>query len=139
MTTAPAARPRAGRGLSTVLSVLYKESGLPGWGLPAGLAAAYGGDLGFAEPCTYANFVASLDGVTALGPEHPASGSAISGREPADRFVMALLRACADAVLIGAGTLRATPDTCGRRGTSGRPRRGSRRCAVPAAGRANPS
>lgn len=91
------------------LSLLSEEPGLPGWGLPAGLAAAYGGDLGFAEPCTYANFVASLDGVTALGPEHPDSGSAISGGEPADRFIMALLRACADAVLIGAGTLRATP------------------------------
>jgi riboflavin biosynthesis pyrimidine reductase len=89
--------------------VLYEEAGLPGWGLPTGLAAAYGGDLGFAEPCLYANFVASLDGVTALGAEYPDSGSAISGGEPADRFVMALLRACADAVLIGAGTLRATP------------------------------
>jgi hypothetical protein len=32
-----------------------------------GLAAAYDGDIGFAEPCTYANFVASLDEVTALG------------------------------------------------------------------------
>lgn len=91
------------------LSLLSEEPGLPGWGLPAGLAAAYGGDLGFAEPCTYANFVASLDGVTALGPEYPSSGSAISGHNPADRLVMGLLRACADVVLIGAGTLRATP------------------------------
>jgi riboflavin biosynthesis pyrimidine reductase len=33
----------------------------------------------------------------------------ISGKYPADRFLMALLRACADAVVIGAGTLRATP------------------------------
>jgi riboflavin biosynthesis pyrimidine reductase len=57
----------------------------------------------------YANFVASLDGVTALGPEYRSSGSAISGHNPADRFVMGLLRACADVVLIGAGTLRATP------------------------------
>jgi riboflavin biosynthesis pyrimidine reductase len=57
----------------------------------------------------YANFVASIDGVVALGPEYPSSGSAISGRKSADRFVMGLLRACADAVLIGAGTLRATP------------------------------
>ena len=103
------AEARAGPGRAVPLSVLHEEQGLPGWGLPAGLAAAYGGDLGFAEPCTYANFVASLDGVTALGPEYPSSGSAISGGEPADRFVMALLRACADAVLIGAGTLRATP------------------------------
>ena len=33
----------------------------------------------------------------------------ISGRNQADRFLMGLLRACADAVLLGAGTLRATP------------------------------
>jgi riboflavin biosynthesis pyrimidine reductase len=39
----------------------------------------------------------------------PSAGSIISGKYPADRFVMALLRACADVVLLGAGTLRATP------------------------------
>ena len=33
----------------------------------------------------------------------------ISGKDPADRFLMGLLRACADAVVLGAGTLRATP------------------------------
>ena len=91
------------------LELLYEEAGLPGWRLSPALAEAYGGDLGFALPCVYGNFVASLDGVVALGPEYPSSGSAISGREPADRFVMGLLRACADAVLVGAGTLRATP------------------------------
>lgn len=88
---------------------LYEEPGLRCWRLPPALSALYGGDLGFPEPCLYANFVASLDGVVALGPEYPSSGSTISGREPADRFVMGLLRACADAVLIGAGTLRASP------------------------------
>jgi riboflavin biosynthesis pyrimidine reductase len=56
----------------------------------------------------YSNFVASLDGVVALGAE-PSAGSIISGRNEADRFLMGLLRACADAVLLGAGTLRATP------------------------------
>lgn len=91
------------------LNLLYEAPGLPRWGLPRALAAAYGGDLGFPEPCLYANFVASVDGVTALGPEYASSGSAISGHDPADRFVMGLLRACADVVLIGAGTLRATP------------------------------
>jgi len=35
------------------------------------------------------------------------SGGIISGRNEADRFVMGLLRAFADAVLVGAGTLRA--------------------------------
>ncbi|MGP3925927.1 RibD family protein [Streptomyces sp. 8N616] len=91
------------------LELLYEEAGQPRFGLPPALATAYGGDLGFTPPCVYANFVTSIDGVVALGPEYPSSGSAISGREPADRFVMGLLRACADAVLIGAGTLRATP------------------------------
>jgi riboflavin biosynthesis pyrimidine reductase len=52
--------------------------------------------------------VESLDGVVALG-STPSAGSAISGRNRADRFLMALLRACAHAVLVGAGTLRATP------------------------------
>src|SRR6266851_5158422 len=91
------------------LARLYEQAGLPAWGLPQELAAVYGGDLGFTEPCVYANFVASVDGVTALGPEYPSSGSVISGHDPAGRFLMGLLRACADIVLIGAGTLRATP------------------------------
>jgi riboflavin biosynthesis pyrimidine reductase len=99
----------AAGGLPAPLTALYEQEGLPAWGLPPPLADIYGGDLGFRQPCVYANFVASIDGVTALGPEYPSSGSAISGHAPADRFVMGLLRACADVVLIGAGTLRATP------------------------------
>ncbi|MGP3991811.1 dihydrofolate reductase family protein [Streptomyces sp. 3N207] len=95
--------------LSEPLELLYEEAGQPRSGLPPALATAYGGDLGFNPPCVYANFVTSLDGVVALGPEYPDSGSAISGSASADQFVMGLLRACADAVLIGAGTLRATP------------------------------
>ncbi|WP_406439195.1 dihydrofolate reductase family protein [Streptomyces sp. NBC_01613] len=91
------------------LELLYEASERPRFGLPPALATAYGGELGFTLPCVYANFVTSIDGVVALGPEYQSSGSAISGREPADRFVMGLLRASADAVLIGAGTLRATP------------------------------
>lgn len=56
----------------------------------------------------YSNFVTSLDGVVTLG-SNPSAGSLISGRNKADRFLMGLLRACAGAVLLGAGTLRATP------------------------------
>ena len=52
--------------------------------------------------------MASIDGVTTLGGEVSA-GSLISGKNQGDRFLMGLLRACADAVLIGAGTLRGTP------------------------------
>lgn len=91
------------------LARLFEDPGAPRWDLPEALANLYGGGLGFTDGCVYANFVSSIDGVVALGPEYRSSGSTISGREPADRFVMGLLRACASAVLIGAGTLRATP------------------------------
>src|SRR5712691_7197541 len=86
--------------------VLY-EADLPAYKLPADLHHVYG-RLGFPTPVIYSNFVASLDGVVTLGSK-PSAGSIISGKYPADRFLMGLLRACADAVLIGAGTLRATP------------------------------
>lgn len=86
--------------------VLY-EAGLPAYALPDDLEALYG-CIGFTSPCLYSNFVSSLDGVVTLGSE-PSAGSVISGKYPADRFLMGLLRACADAVVIGAGTLRATP------------------------------
>ena len=80
---------------------------MPGYDLPEDLAHLYG-RLGFGDRVIYSNFVTSIDGVVSLGPS-PSAGSVISGRYPADRFLMALLRASADAVLIGAGTLRATP------------------------------
>ena len=86
--------------------VLYEADG-PSYKLPADLHHVYG-RLGFKTPVVYANFVASVDGVVSLGSK-PSAGSTISGKYPADRFLMGLLRACADAVVIGAGTLRATP------------------------------
>lgn len=55
------------------------------------------------------NFVESLDGVVALPDAGGESGGVVSGGSAPDRFLMGLLRACADAVLIGAGTLRAAP------------------------------
>jgi riboflavin biosynthesis pyrimidine reductase len=48
-----------------------------------------------------------VDGVVAI-PSLPDSNRLISGDSAADRFVMGLLRACADLVLIGSGTLRAS-------------------------------
>jgi riboflavin biosynthesis pyrimidine reductase len=83
------------------------EADLPAYKLPVDLQHVYG-RLGFSSPVLYSNFVASVDGVVSLG-STPSAGSSISGKHPADRFLMGLLRACADAVLIGAGTLRATP------------------------------
>jgi riboflavin biosynthesis pyrimidine reductase len=55
--------------------------------------------------------VSTLDGVVSLGIPGKAGGGEISGFNPHDRMVMGLLRAAADAVVIGAGTLRASsPD-----------------------------
>jgi riboflavin biosynthesis pyrimidine reductase len=69
------------------------------------LAESYGSGLGLPEPVVYANFVGSIDGIVAIGGLGPSS-SVISGRDPGDRFVMALLRAAADVVVVGAGTFR---------------------------------
>jgi riboflavin biosynthesis pyrimidine reductase len=88
------------------LDVLF-ETELPSYPLPADLERLYG-RLGFAGPVAYSNFVSSLDGVVSLG-TRPSAGSVISGKYPADRFVMGLLRSCADAVVVGAGTLRGSP------------------------------
>ncbi len=87
------------------LETLFERTGLAPFELPEALATSYGGALGLPAQCVFANFVASLDGIVAL-PGATESGQIISGRNPADRFVMGLLRACADAVLLGAGTFR---------------------------------
>jgi riboflavin biosynthesis pyrimidine reductase len=56
------------------------------------------------RPWIYANFVQTLDGIVSLlGDE--ASGADIGGL-PEDRWLMDLLRAHADAVILGMGTLR---------------------------------
>jgi len=97
------------------LALLSAEAG-PGLGLPSELRRVYGGDLALPDRCVYANFVQTIDGVVAI-PSVPDSNRLVSGGSEADRFVMGLLRAAADVVLIGSGTLRASargrwrPDT----------------------------
>ena len=90
------------------LDKLFERDNLPRFELPALLGALYGGDFGLARRRLYANFVESLDGTVAL-PNAGESGHIISGDSQADRFLMGLLRASAAAVLIGAGTFRASP------------------------------
>lgn len=87
---------------------------LRGGPLPPALRAAYGGDLAIPlrpdRPTLVANFVSTLDGVISYNTPEAAGGGEISGFFEPDRFVMGLLRALADAVVVGAGTLRAAPD-----------------------------
>ncbi|HEX2089151.1 MAG TPA: dihydrofolate reductase family protein, partial [Actinomycetota bacterium] len=89
------------------MRTLFELEGLPSSHLPDVLRGRYAGDLGFPAQIAYANFVTSLDGIAALDPETPPS--VISGKSDTDRFVMGLLRAFADAVVVGAETLRAEP------------------------------
>lgn len=90
--------------------MLFEAPELPRFELPGELQAMYGGSLGFTAGSVYANFVQSVDGITAI-PGLAESNRLIAGGSEQDRFVMGLLRACADAVLIGAGTLHGSPDT----------------------------
>jgi riboflavin biosynthesis pyrimidine reductase len=86
------------------LQVLVEESAGDPIAMPAQLARLYGGELRLRPDLLYANMISSLDGVVALaGPPE-----ALRGDCGADRLVMGLLRAAADVVVIGAGTLRAS-------------------------------
>ena len=90
------------------LTVLDQQPGLPQLDLPGELSRLYGGGLGFDGPRVLANFVATIDGVVAM-PDIERSNALVSDESEADRFVMALLRAVADVVVVGSGTLRAAP------------------------------
>src|SRR5437763_730741 len=61
------------------------------------------------RPYVIGNFVTTLDGVVTLNEPGHASGGDISGFNRHDQMVMGLLRAIADAVIVGAGTLRSVP------------------------------
>jgi riboflavin biosynthesis pyrimidine reductase len=89
------------------LELLYEPPGLPSLALPEELRERYGGTLGFDGPTVFANFVQTIDGVVAI-PALAQSNRLISEAAEADRFVMALLRAAADAILVGSGTLHAS-------------------------------
>ena len=88
--------------------VLLEAEGLPAFELPDALGGLYAGRLGFARPCLYANFVSTLDGVVAI-PSERTSPRILSDASEPDRFLMGLLRALADVVLVGSGTVRDSP------------------------------
>jgi riboflavin biosynthesis pyrimidine reductase len=61
------------------------------------------------RPYVVGNFAATLDGVVSLNVGGRSGGGEITGFEPHDRVLMGLLRAVADVVIVGAGTMRAVP------------------------------
>ena len=95
--------------------VLLDADAGPGDGLPAAFRRVYGGDWrlpppGAARPHTYANFVVSRDGRVSFDEPGHRGGGAISLFSAHDRWLMGLLRARCDAVLVGDQTLRAEPE-----------------------------
>ena len=80
--------------------------------LPRGLRELYDGNLHYGRtpadrPFVVANFVSTLDGVVSFEIKDQAGGSAISDSDTADRFIMGLLRASADAIIVGSRTVEA--------------------------------
>jgi riboflavin biosynthesis pyrimidine reductase len=91
--------------LGVRLEPLLDESDGPPLALPDELEEALGGPLRLSDDVVYANFVASIDGVAAIEGIRMSSAT-ISGGAAPDRLMMAVLRAAADAIVVGAGTLR---------------------------------
>jgi len=92
------------------LEVLFDCSDAANVPLPPALAALYGRlqvPTHAARPSIIGNFVTTLDGVVSLNIPGKAGGGPISGENQQDRAIMGLLRAVSDAVIVGAGTLRA--------------------------------
>lgn len=90
--------------------LLYERELAPAETLPPALAALYDGGFvvpeGTAErPYVLANFVSTLDGVVSYNQPGESGGGPISGESDEDHIVMGLLRARADAVIFGAGSL----------------------------------
>ena len=94
------------------LETLYESTGGVDVLIPPVLKDFYG-RFGFPKHGgTYviSNFVTTLDGVVSLNAPGHSAGGDISGFNEQDRAVMGLLRAVADTVIVGAGTLRSVPD-----------------------------
>ncbi len=81
--------------------------------LPRDLVTAYDGNLWLPtspedRPLVLMNFVTTLDGAISFALPGNDTGAEISGHSAQDHVVMGILRACADAIIWGAGTYTAT-------------------------------
>ena len=96
----------------TPLEPLYEVDRGESVVLPSDLATLYG-RLQFpppgGRPYVISNFVSTLDGIVAFSEPGHTGGAPISGSNEHDLMVMGLLRAVADVVLVGGGTLRSGP------------------------------
>lgn len=100
-------------GIDQPLTVLFDESPDGGAPLSEELRAVYGGDWRLPDstaPYVYVNFAVTRDGRVSYSDPEGVGGGAVTDGNTDDRWVMALLRARADAVMVGDGTLRQEPD-----------------------------
>ena len=100
--------PRPGPAALASLQTLFETKRGKVLPLPPKLVRLYGClrmPLPRSHTHVFSNFVTTLDGVVSLNTKGHASGGDISGSSAQDRMVMGLLRAVADVVIIGSGTL----------------------------------
>ena len=90
-------------------TLLFDET-RPQPSLPEAICAFYAGDWHIPDPkerpYIYSNFVISRDGRVSFNEPGHLGGGEVSGFNPHDRWLMALLRARADAIIMGDNTLR---------------------------------
>jgi riboflavin biosynthesis pyrimidine reductase len=95
-------------------TLLFDETTDDGPGLPADVRETYGSDWRLPSPgerpYVYVNFVLSRDGRISFNEPGRMTGAEVAGFDAHDRWLMGLLRARADAILVGDNTLRIEPD-----------------------------
>lgn len=93
--------------------VLLDREETAGDGLPEPFRAVYGGDWRIPagdEPYVCVNFCTARDGRVSFSEPGHVGGGDVSGFDARDRWLMGLLRARADAVMVGDGTMKAEPE-----------------------------
>lgn len=104
----------APRGPATPFELLFDASDDPGRELPAAWRQIYPTAWALpartTRPYVFSNFVVSRDGRVSFNEPGKMSGADVSGFDEHDRWLMALLRARADAIVMGDNTLRIEPD-----------------------------
>ena len=96
--------------MEPIRTLVDLQGASPGPLLSDELRVLYDGDLRFPaflgeRPYVVGNFVSTLDGVISFAIPGQSGGGTISGSDDADTFVMGLLRASVDAVVVASGTV----------------------------------
>jgi riboflavin biosynthesis pyrimidine reductase len=105
------------KGPGQTFELLFAEPNDEGVALPEPLQRIYGSDWRIpapeSGPHVFVNFATSRDGRISFSEPGHAGGGDVTDFNPPDQWLMGLIRARADAVLIGDTTLRAEPNWLG--------------------------